>query len=307
MKDAAATDGRVSVYEVGLRDGLQNERGFVATADKARLLHALAAAGERRIELTSFVSPKWIPQLADAADLAKLVEAPEGVTLSALVPNAKGLERALATGIPEIAVFLSSSESHNKKNINKTIARTLEVFDEIVPPALQAGLRVRAYLSTVWGCPYEGPVPPAQAIGIAQKLLELGCYQVSLSDTIGVGNPRQTREILSRALDVMPAEKIAMHMHDTRGTALANVVVGLDMGIRDFDASIGGMGGCPYAPGASGNLATEDLVFMLDGMGMDTGIVLDDLIAAADLAEQIIGRPLPGKVHRAGPFKRRAS
>jgi len=303
----AENPDRVSIYEVSLRDGLQNEKGVIPTPQKRLLLAALIEAGLERIELTSFVSPKWVPQLADAGELASEVEVPEGVQLSALVPNAKGLERALASGLPEIAVFLSASETHNKKNVNKTIARTLEVFHEIVPPALEAGVRVRAYVSTVWGCPYEGPVDPARAVDIAVQLTELGCYQVSLGDTVGVGNPRQTRDILRRALDALPKDKIALHLHDTRGTALANILVGLDMGIRDLDASVAGMGGCPYAPGAAGNVATEDLVFMLDGMGMETGVDLDRLIKAGELAEQVVGRALPGKVHKAGPFRRRAS
>jgi hydroxymethylglutaryl-CoA lyase len=304
---AAERSEPVSVYEVSLRDGLQNEKIVVTTAEKRRLLDALIASGLSRIELTSFVSPKWVPQLSDAEDLARSVDVPEGVVLSALVPNAKGLERALGSGLSEIAVFLSASETHNRKNVNKSIERTLEVFREIVPPALEAGLSVRAYVSTVWGCPYEGPVDAGRAIAIAEELAALGCYQVSLGDTIGVGNPRQTRDIVRRALAALPAERIALHMHDTRGTALANVVVALEEGIRDFDGAVGGMGGCPYAPGAAGNLASEDLVFMLEGMGFETGIDLDRLIAAGEVAEQIVGRRLPGKVHQAGPFVRRPS
>jgi hydroxymethylglutaryl-CoA lyase len=296
----------VSVYEVSLRDGLQNEKGVVPTEAKRQLLDALIASGLRRIELTSFVSPKWVPQLGDAEQLAREVEAPDGVVLSALVPNAKGLERALGSGIEEIAVFLSASETHNKKNVNKTVGKTLEVFREIVPPAREAGLRVRAYVSTVWGCPYEGPVDAQKAIAIAEQLVELGCYQISLGDTIGVGHPKQTREIVERALDALPREAIALHLHDTRGTALANIVIGLELGIRDFDASVAGLGGCPYAPGAAGNVATEDLIYMLEGMGMHTGVDLEKLIDAGRLAEKVVGRELPGKVHRAGPFKRRS-
>lgn len=295
----------VSLYEVSLRDGLQNEKGIVPISQKRLLLDALIAAGLRRIEITSFVSPKWVPQLADAEELAKSVQAPTGVQLSALVPNAKGLERALGTGLSEIAVFVSASETHNKKNVNKTVARTLEVFRELVPPALEAGLRVRAYLSTVWGCPYEGHIDPAKSIAIAVELAELGCYQISLGDTIGVGNPAQTRDIVQRAFDALDVEQVALHLHDTRGTALANIVTALDMGVRHFDASVGGLGGCPYAPGAAGNVATEDLLFMLDGMGVDTGVDLERLIEAGHIAEQIVGRPLPGKVHRAGSFKLR--
>jgi hydroxymethylglutaryl-CoA lyase len=301
---AQVTD-RASVYEVSPRDGLQNEAALIPIEGKRRLIEALAAAGLARIEITSFVSPKWVPQLGDAEDLARTMKAPPGVTYSALVPNARGLERALEVGLPEIAVFLSSSETHNKMNVNKTIADTLTVFEEIVPPAREAGVRVRAYLSTVWGCPYEGDVAPARVVDITRRLIELGCYQVALSDTIGVGTPKQTRDIVKRALDELPIEQVALHLHDTRGTALANVLVGLEMGIRNFDASVGGVGGCPYAPGAAGNLATEDLVFLLHGMGVETGIDLDALIAAGNVAEQVIGRPLPGKVHKAGPFRLR--
>ena len=296
---------RASVYEVSPRDGLQNEDTMIPIEGKRRLIAALIDAGVSRIEITSFVSPKWIPQLADAEELARSIAPPDGVTFSALCPNARGLERALAVGLKEIAVFLSASESHNKANLNKTIADTLAVFEEIVPPAREAGLRVRAYLSTVWGCPYEGDVDPKAVLRISRKLLELGCYQVSLGDTIGVGNPRQTREIVSRFLDEMPAESFALHLHDTRGTALANALVGLELGVRDFDASVGGVGGCPYAPGAAGNLATEDLVYLLHGMGVETGVDLDKLIVAGNIAEQVIGRPLPGKVHKAGPFRLR--
>ncbi len=301
-------DSRVSIYEVSLRDGLQNEKGFIATEQKKQLLDALVAAGLTRLELTSFVSPKWVPQLADAEDFARAaLPAPAGVSLSALVPNATGLERALAAGLREIAVFLSASETHNKKNINKTIDRTFDVFGEIVPPALEAGLRVRGYVSTVWGCPYEGAIDPARAIAIAARLAELGCYQISLGDTIGVGNPKQTREIVARAFDALPRAKIALHLHDTRGTALANILAALDLGVRDFDASVGGMGGCPYAPGAAGNVATEDLVYLLAGMGMTTGVDLDKLIEAGNVAERVVGRQLPGKVHKAGPFRTRPS
>jgi hydroxymethylglutaryl-CoA lyase len=296
---------RVSIFEVSPRDGLQNEAVMVPLEGKRRLVDALVAAGLRRVEVTSFVSPKWVPQLGDAEELAALLVPPEGVTFSALCPNARGLDRALAVGLREIAVFLSASETHNKMNVNKTIADTLAVFQEIVPPAREAGLRVRAYVSTVWGCPYEGPIDPKKSVAIARELVALGCYQVSLGDTIGVGTPGQTAEIVRRFRDEMPVEQIALHMHDTRGTALANVLVALELGVRDFDASVAGVGGCPYAPGAAGNLATEDLVYALHGMGVETGIDLDKLIEAGNVAEQILGRPLPGKVHRAGPLRLR--
>jgi hydroxymethylglutaryl-CoA lyase len=295
-----ALPAEVSVYEVSLRDGLQNEATPVPIAGKVELANALLAAGLTRLELTSFVSPRWIPQLADAEELIRAMPPPAGVSFSALVPNATGLERALKAGIGEIAVFLSASETHNKKNTNKSIAVSLDTFEEVVPPARAAGLRVRAYVSTVWGCPYEGDVPVAKSIEIARKLLELDCYQVSLGDTIGVGTPRQTKSIVSAFLAELPAQKLALHFHDTRGTALANCLVGLELGIRDFDASVGGIGGCPYAPGAAGNLATEDLVYMLSGMGVRTGVDLDRLIEAGRVAERIIGHPLPGTVHQAG-------
>jgi hydroxymethylglutaryl-CoA lyase len=291
---------RASIYEVSPRDGLQNERVTVPLQSKLRLISALVASGCKRIEITSFVSPKWIPQLADADEVARHARAPEGLTFSALCPNARGLERARAAGMSEIAVFISVSETHNKKNVNKTISQTLEAFADTIGPACALGIRVRGYVSTVWGCPYEGAVDPRQAVTVARRLLDMGCYQVSLGDTIGVGTPRQTREILELFRGEVSPQQTAMHMHDTRGTALANVLVGLEMGIRDFDASVGGMGGCPYAPGAAGNLATEDLVYMLQGMGIETGIDLDRLVEAGRVAESLVGRALPGKVHQAG-------
>jgi hydroxymethylglutaryl-CoA lyase len=290
----------VSVYEVAARDGLQNERATVPLRSKLRLIDALVRAGLTRIEITSFVSPKWIPQLADADEVARHAKAPPGVTFSALCPNARGLERARAAGLGEIAVFISASETHNRRNVNKTIAETLRAFEDTVAPALAAGLRVRGYVSTVWGCPYEGDVDPRRALAIAGRLLDNGCYQVSLGDTLGVGTPKQTARILQLMSNELPTDRLAMHMHDTRGTALANVLVGLEMGIRTFDASVGGMGGCPYAPGAAGNLATEDLVYMLHGMGVKTGIDLDQLAEAGKVAESLVGHPLPGKVHQAG-------
>jgi hydroxymethylglutaryl-CoA lyase len=291
---------RVSVYEVSPRDGLQNERATVPLRAKLRLIDALVTAGLRRIEITSFVSPKWIPQLADADEVAENAKPPEGVAFSALCPNKKGLDRARAAGMGEIAVFVSASETHNRKNVNKSVAETLSAFEEMILDAREAEIRVRGYVSTVWGCPFEGDVDPKRAVAIAKRLVEMGCYQVSLGDTIGVGTPRQTERIVRMALADIPVEKIAMHMHDTRGTALANVLVGLEVGIRDFDSSVGGMGGCPYAPGAAGNLATEDLVFMLHGMGIETGVDLERLVEAGRVAESIVGRSLPGKVHQAG-------
>ena len=296
----------VSIYEVSLRDGLQNERATVLLRDKLRLAAALAAAGLRRIELTSFVSPTWIPQLADADEVARHAEREPGVTFSALCPNERGLERARAAGMSEIAVFISASETHNRRNVNKTVDETLKTFDRVIAPAVAAGLRVRGYVSTAWGCPYEGEVPPERVLTIARELAKRGCYQLSLGDTIGCGTPRQTRDLLRLFFREFAPSELALHMHDTRGTALANVLVGLELGIRDFDASVAGMGGCPYAPGAAGNLATEDLVYMLDGMGIGSGVDLAKLVEAGRVAESLVGRPLPGKVHQSGVRSLRA-
>ncbi len=291
---------RVSVYEVSPRDGLQNEAAVVPTHAKVRLVEALLEAGLRRIEVASFVSPTWVPQMADAEQVVRLLPRRPEVTYSALVPNGRGLERALAVGIEEVAVFLSASEAHNRRNVNRSIAESLRGFDEVIEPAVAAGMRVRGYVSTVWGCPYEGEVDPRKARDIAEELLARGCYQVSLGDTIGVGTPLQTRRILEVFLERIEPGRLAMHMHDTRGTALANVLVGLEMGITTFDASVAGLGGCPFAPGAAGNLATEDLVYTLHGMGIETGVDLEKLWEAGKVAEAIVGRKLPGKVHLAG-------
>ncbi|WP_317987215.1 hydroxymethylglutaryl-CoA lyase [Stigmatella hybrida] len=300
---------RVDVYEVGPRDGLQNELRTLPTRDKARLVEALVAAGEKRIEVTSFVSPKWIPQLSDAEELLRLVGRKPGVVFSALVPNLKGLQRAREAGLQEAAVFISASEAHSKKNINKSIAEALEASREVATAAAQMGMRVRGYLSTVWGCPYEGEVPVERVVDICRRLVDMGLYQLSLGDTIGVGTPRQTEEILSALLKYIPLEKLALHLHDTRGTALANALVGLSAGITTFDASIGGLGGCPYAPGAAGNLASEDAVFMFQGMGVETGINLDRLVEAGELAQELIGRKLAGKFLQAalGEREKKAS
>jgi hydroxymethylglutaryl-CoA lyase len=297
----------ITVYEVGPRDGLQNEAATVSTADKLALVRALAEAGLRRIEATSFVSPRWIPQLADAAELAAALPAMPGVSYVVLVPNTKGLERlarslerAGAAGPPvEAAVFLSASEAHNRKNVNKTVDETFHELEALVPAARAEGLRVRGYVSTVWGCPYEGKVDPARAVAVARRLLALGCEQVSLGDTIGVGTPNEVRRVLELLLADVPSERLALHMHDTRGTALANVLAGLELGLTTFDASVGGLGGCPYAPGASGNLATEDLVYMLHGMGYETGVDLVKLVRAGALAQRLVGRRLPGKTLQA--------
>jgi len=287
------------MYEVGPRDGLQNESRMVPTDDKVKLIDALSETGLRAIEITSFVNPKWIPQLADGGEVSRRIVRKAGMIYSALVPNRQGLDAAIASGMKEVAVFMSASETHNKKNVNKTIAQTLAAFRETVPPALAAGLRVRAYVSTVYGCPYEGAVDPAKAVELARALKALGCYQISLGDTIGVANPRQVRDVLSRVLAEIPQPEVAVHFHDTRGTALANILVSVEMGITTVDAALGGLGGCPYAPGASGNVATEDVVYMLEGMGVRTGVDLDRLVDCARLASTLVGHEVPSKYYRA--------
>jgi len=289
----------VSVYEVGLRDGLQNEAAFVPTTEKIALAETLADAGLRRIELTSFVKPDWIPQLADHAIVAAQVPRRAGVAHSALVPNKKGLEGASRAGLSEIAIFMSASETHSQKNINKSVDKALVTLDEVARAALDLGMRVRAYLSVVFGCPYEGRQDPHRVLELVERLLDMGAYEVSLGDTIGVANPKQVRELLGLLAASVPLERLALHMHDTRGVALANVLAGLDAGVRTFDTAFGGLGGCPYAPGASGNLATEDAVYMLEGMGFDTGVDLDTLVAASERVAALLARSLPSKVLQA--------
>jgi hydroxymethylglutaryl-CoA lyase len=289
----------VTLYEVGPRDGLQNESRLIPTENKVQLIDALSDTGLRAIEITSFVNPKWIPQLADGVEVAQRVRRKASVNYSALVPNRQGFDSAVKAGMKEIAVFLSASETHNKKNVNKTIAATLQAFGEVVPPALERGMRVRAYVSTVYGCPYEGKVDPNAALELCRALRAMGCYQISLGDTIGVANPRQVRDVLSRVLADTPIEAVAVHFHDTRGTALANILVAVEMGITTVDAALGGLGGCPYAPGASGNVATEDVVYMLEEMGVKTGVDLEKLIDCSRLASTLVGHEMPSKYYRA--------
>jgi hydroxymethylglutaryl-CoA lyase len=290
---------RVTVYEVSPRDGLQNERIIVSTAEKVRLIDALLAAGIERIEATSFVSPKWVPQLADAEQLlAALSDRP--ARYSALCPNVRGLARARQSGIGEIAVFISASEDHNRKNLNDSVDNTLARLREVVQEARSAGIFVRGCISTLWGFRQIDDIDMTLAVRIGHALRDMGCGELSLGDTMGIATPKRTRDVVLRFLDVCPASALSLHMHDTRGTALANVVVGLELGLRGFDSSIGGLGGCPFAPGAAGNLATEDLVYMLHGMGIETGVSLDKLLTAGNVAAAVVGRALPGKVHLAG-------
>jgi hydroxymethylglutaryl-CoA lyase len=295
----SALPERVTVYEVGPRDGLQNEARHVPTADKIRFIDALVDAGLSRIEITSFVSPRWIPQLADAIEVARGVQRRDGVIFSALVPNRRGFEAAQAAGMQEVAVFMSASETHNKKNVNKTISETLRAFEDVVPHAKAAGMPVRAYLSTSFGCPYEGEVDPQRVVELCRDLRALGVYQISVSDTIGVANPRQVEDVLARVLAENPLPSVAVHFHDTQGTALANCYVAMQLGITTIDSSVGGLGGCPYAPGAAGNLATDDLVGMLHSMGVATGVDLDKLVEASRLAAAFVGHDLPSKYLKA--------
>jgi len=285
----------VKVFEVGPRDGLQNESRQVATADKVRLIEALVAAGLKHIEITSFVSPKWIPQLADGLAVAQSLKLPSDVVASALVPNLKGYQVASQAGLKEIALFMSATETHSHKNINKAVDEALVTLSEVARQAKQDGRIVRAYLSVVFVCPYEGKVDPRQVVQLVKRLAEVGVDEISLGDTIGAATPKQVLELLKLLSAEVALSRLALHFHDTRGTALANVVAGLESGIRTFDASVGGMGGCPYAPGASGNLATEDLVYLLHESGIETGIDLERLIECGLLAEEILEKRLPGR------------
>ncbi|MBM7650104.1 hydroxymethylglutaryl-CoA lyase [Bacillus ectoiniformans] len=282
----------VKIKEVGPRDGLQNENQQISTENKTAWINQLSESGLSYIEVSSFVHPKWIPQLADAAAVLASIERKPGITYAALVPNMKGLEGALSAGVDEVSVFMSASEAHNKNNINKTIEDTYPVLEEVVKEAKSAGKTVRGYLSTVIACPYEGEVSPEQVKRVADRLFTMGIDELSLGDTIGVGVPTQVEKLLEELLPAFAAEKLAMHFHDTRGTALANILKSLEMGITTFDSALGGLGGCPYAKGASGNVATEDLIYMLSGMGIETGVNLDQLVEAGAFMESILGKPL---------------
>jgi len=291
---------KVTIVEAGPRDGLQNEARQVPSEDKVRLIEALAEAGLVRIEATSFVHPKWIPQLADADQVLALLRRKPGVSYSALVPNLKGLERAVAAKVDEAVLFLSASEGHSKANINKTIAEAVESYRPVAAEAKRAGLRVRGAISTAFGCPFDGDVDPAVVARLAGDLHAMGCDEVAVCDTVGYANPRQVEEVVRRVAAGVPLERIALHFHDTRGTALANIVAGLQAGVTIFDGAVGGLGGCPYAGGATGNVATEDMVNMLEEMGVATGVNLDALIECATLATGLVGRTPQGHVARAG-------
>lgn len=286
--------------EVGPRDGLQNEKVVVETRAKLAFIEELVAAGCRRVEITAFVNPRWIPPLADHAEVARGVprraEGETSPTWAALVPNIKGYEGAVQAGLDEVAIFLAASETHNRKNINCGTAEALARYAEVAARAREDQKPFRGYVSCAMGCPYEGKVPVSAVVDVAEKLLAMGAYEISIGDTIGVGNPKQTAELVRALAQAIPLDAIALHLHDTRGTALANITAGLEEGVRSFDSSAGGLGGCPYAPGASGNVATEDLVFMLEGMGIHTGIDLEKLVKVSLKMEKVLGRELPSKV-----------
>jgi isopropylmalate/homocitrate/citramalate synthase len=294
-------DRRVRIYEVGPRDGLQNEATPVSTEMKLRFIELLVAAGLREIEATSLVSPKAIPQLADADELLARLPRTAGVRFPVLVPNARGLERAEAAGVDAIAVFTAATDAFTQHNIGMTVSESLATFAPILARAGELGWWRRAYVSTAFGCPYTGRVEPQTAVDVARRLLDLGVDEVCFGDTIGVGVPDQVVEVVSVAAAAgIDLDRQAYHFHDTRGTALANVAAGLAAGVRTFDAATGGTGGCPYAPGAAGNLATEDLVYLLDASGYEHGVSLDDVLTAARFIADALGKPLSTKVGQAG-------
>jgi isopropylmalate/homocitrate/citramalate synthase len=285
----------VKIVEVGPRDGLQNEKVTIPTQAKIDYITALGDAGLRVIEAGAFVSPKWVPQMADTAEVYRNIPKDPGVEYPVLVPNMKGLERAMESGVQSIAIFTAASETFNQRNINMTIEQSFENYGPVAIRAREEGIRVRGYVSTAFGCPYEGEVTPEKVLEVCARLLDLGCYEVSVGDTIGVGTPMQVQGVVGVLLQVIPHSRLAMHFHDTRGTALANTLAALEMGISTFDASAGGLGGCPYAPGASGNMATEDLVYMLESMAIDCGVDLNRLVQASSIIAPYLDHPLPGR------------
>jgi hydroxymethylglutaryl-CoA lyase len=286
----------VRIVEVGPRDGLQNEKAMVATADKIALIDRLTATGLQSIEATSFVSPKWIPQLADAAEVFTGITRKPGVAYPVLVPNEQGYERARAVGATEVAVFTAASEAFNKRNINASIDESLARFAPVLDRAASDGVRVRGYVSTVLGCPYQGNVPVGDVVRVAERLHAMGCYEVSLGDTIGIGTPVKARDMLRAVAEAVPMSALAVHFHDTRGQALANLLACLEEGVRVVDSAVSGTGGCPYAHGASGNVATEDVAYMLEGMGLRTGVDLEALVETGRWLAALLGRPSGSKV-----------
>lgn len=296
---APGLPARVRIHEVGPRDGLQNEKALVPVAVKAEFIRRLADAGLTTVEATSFVRPEWVPQLADAEELMPLIDDVRA-RLPVLVPNQRGLERALALGAREIAVFASATESFAKANLNRTVDEALAMFEPVVTAAREAGVTVRGYLSMCFGDPWEGPVPISQTVSVSRRLIDMGCDEVSLGDTIGVATPGHVQELLATLGEAgIPADRLAVHFHDTYGQALANTLAALEYGVTTVDASAGGLGGCPYAKSATGNLATEDLVWMLDGLGIETGVDIRRLTATSVWMARHLGRPSPSRTVRA--------
>ena len=286
---------RVKMVEVGPRDGLQNEMSFVPTPVKIELIDRLADCGLPVVEATSFVSPKWVPQLADAAEVMSGIRRKPGVAYPVLVPNMKGLDAALAAGVHEIAVFGAATETFSHRNINCSITESMERFRPVVKKALAENLRVRGYISCVLGCPYEGRVAPSSVAKLAEELFEMGCYEISLGDTIGVGTPAEARALIAAVERVVPTDKLAAHFHDTYGQALANILAVLECGVSVIDSSVAGLGGCPYARGASGNVASEDVLYMLNGLGIETGVDLDRLVATGEFISEQLDKPTNSK------------
>ncbi|PWC81721.1 hydroxymethylglutaryl-CoA lyase [Azospirillum sp. TSH100] len=289
----------VRMVEVGPRDGLQNEKSMVPTAVKVELVDRLSYAGLSVVEAASFVSPKWVPQMGDSAEVLAGIARKPGVRYAALTPNLKGLEGALAARADEVAVFGAASESFSQKNINCSIAESLDRFAPVMAQAKAAGVPVRGYVSCVLGCPYEGEIAPKAVADVAERLFAMGCYEISLGDTIGTGTPTKAQAMIAAVAERVPVEKIAVHFHDTYGQALANILAALQMGVAVVDSSVAGLGGCPYAKGASGNVASEDVLYMLNGLGIETGVDLDKLITAGAFISDAIGRPTASKVARA--------
>ena len=295
----SAQPASVRIVEVGPRDGLQNEKTIIPAATKVELIDRLSQTGLRMIEATSFVSPKWVPQLADAAEVFAAIRKRPGIRYPVLVPNEQGYERARAVGASEVAVFSAASEAFNRKNINASIDESIERFRPVLERANADGVRVRGYVSTVLGCPYQGEVPLADVVRVARRMHAAGCYEISLGDTIGIGTPKKAREMLLAVAAEVPIEALAVHFHDTRGQALANVLACLEEGVAVVDSAVSGTGGCPYAKGATGNVASEDVVYMLEGMGIATGIDLDKLVETGLWLSQQLGRETSSKVARA--------
>ncbi len=286
----------VRIVEVGPRDGLQNEASPISVDDKIAFINMLSDAGLQTIEAGSFVSPKWVPQMADTDKVYAGINKKSGVSYPVLVPNAKGMEAAVAAGVKEIAVFAAASESFSQKNINCTIDESIERFKSVIEEAKKHGIKVRGYVSCVLGCPYEGDIKPADVAKVAKALYDMGCYEISLGDTIGVGTPVKAREMINAVKQVVPVEKLAVHFHDTYGQALVNILVALEEGISVIDSAAGGLGGCPYAKGATGNVATEDVVYMLNGMGIQTGVDLQKVAAAGRFVANAVNKPVVSKV-----------